>query len=320
MVCTLRQKRPRVLAGDDVLWSLCVVALADPGLRDLGLRALGRAGWAVEYKSQAGGRFLSMPSPHRHPEIEANLVLSGRASYLIGGRRVDLVRDALIWLWPSQPHLLVDQSPDFSMWIMVWRPSLIRRAAGRDAEAQALRRGCDGTPSKSTLMPRQLPEEDTLRLIDLMQRLADPNLPPGAEAAGLGWLVRECWSAFHDAADRPTGTRLHPAVDQAARWLAEHAAEDGAGDIDALADLCGLSRGRLSRLFTAQIGQTIVSYRQKCRLDIAMRLIGRGGRDGTPGRMNLLEAALSAGFGSYSQFYRAHVRHRGVPPAEGRRQ
>jgi transcriptional regulator GlxA family with amidase domain len=127
--------------------------------------------------------------------------------------------------------------------------------------------------------------------------------------------VRTCWSAFCAADDVPSGTRLRPAVERAARWLAEHPAHPAADDLDALADRCGLSRGRLSRLFAQQIGQPLVSYRQKCRLDFARRLLGHAGRDGTPGRMNLLEAALAAGFGSYSQFYRAHRQHFGTGPA-----
>ena len=147
--------------------------------------------------------------------------------------------------------------------------------------------------------------------------LAAPS--PGHEAAGLGWLLREAWAAFLAADDVPGGTRLHPAVERAARWLATHAHEPAAEDLQALAARCGLSRSRLSRLFAAQVGETLVAHRQRRRLEAALRHLGRAGRDGTPGRATLLEAALAGGFGSYPAFYRAHVRHLGVGPAEAQR-
>ena len=248
---------------------------------------------------------------HRHRELEVNLVVRGRARYAVDGRPVDLPPDAMLWLWPGHDHLLLDESADFEMWVAVWRPELVESAAAGDSSA-------GGLLDADETMPRQLKEPAGRRVAALMRRLARPcNLEPGHHAAGMAWLLRECWWSFCAADGVPAGTRLHPAVERAARWLADHASEPAANDFDALARRCGLSRWRLSRLFKAQIGRSLTDYRNARRLECARRLIGRAGRDGTPGRRTLLDAALAAGFGSYAQFYRCHVAHLGRRPSAG---
>src|SRR5580704_19475243 len=64
---------------------------------------------------------------HRHEELELNLVTAGTAKYLVGERRYDLARGTLIWLFPEQDHMLLDESADYTMWIVVIRPALLRR-------------------------------------------------------------------------------------------------------------------------------------------------------------------------------------------------
>ena len=68
-----------------------------------------------------------------------------------------------------------------------------------------------------------------------------------------------------------------------------------------------LSASRVARLFKSELGVSLVEYRNGLRLERFSRLLDeRGG--------NLLEAALAAGFGSYSQFYRVFVAQRGTTP------
>lgn len=50
------------------------------------------------------------PRGHRHAELELNLVVRGRASYLLGERRYDMTPGTLTWLFPGQDHVLVDES------------------------------------------------------------------------------------------------------------------------------------------------------------------------------------------------------------------
>ena len=58
-----------------------------------------------------------------------------------------------------------------------------------------------------------------------------------------------------------------------------------------------ISDSRLGRMFKAVKGVSLVDYRNRLRLERFVALLDRGGT-------NLLEAALEAGFGSYSHFHR----------------
>src|SRR5207247_2295767 len=56
------------------------------------------------------------PRPHRHAELEVNLVVRGSASYLLGERRYELTPGTLTWLFPGQDHVLVEESADHELW------------------------------------------------------------------------------------------------------------------------------------------------------------------------------------------------------------
>jgi AraC-like DNA-binding protein len=71
----------------------------------------------------------------------------------------------------------------------------------------------------------------------------------------------------------------------------------------------GLSLSRLARVFKAEMGMSLVEYRNRLRLDRFAVLLDRG-------RTNLLEAALAAGFGSYAQFHRVFRALRHMTPRE----
>ena len=70
-----------------------------------------------------------------------------------------------------------------------------------------------------------------------------------------------------------------------------------------------ISLSRLVRVFKAQIGMSLVEYRNRLRLERFSILLDRG-------RTNLLGAALDAGFGSYAQFHRVFRALRHATPRE----
>src|SRR5690348_9085846 len=85
-------------------------------------------------RSSSGAVWFYKPLPleigmHSHTELEFNLVLRGTARYLFSDTRFDLRPGTLVWMFPSQEHVLVDRSPDFQMWIAVFRPGLVRRVS-----------------------------------------------------------------------------------------------------------------------------------------------------------------------------------------------
>jgi AraC-like DNA-binding protein len=90
-------------------------------------------------------------------------------------------------------------------------------------------------------------------------------------------------------------------VESRRQWLASTTLEmldkaPGMGGKEIAAAL-RISVSRLARVFKAQVGMSLVEYRNRLRLDRFAALLEGG-------CSNLLEAALNAGFGSYAQFYR----------------
>jgi AraC-like DNA-binding protein len=97
----------------------------------------------------------------------------------------------------------------------------------------------------------------------------------------------------------------HPAVAAALRMLNDDPSLRG-GDI---AKKIGVSLSRFARVFKADMGISLVEFRNQIRLERFMSIIESGGS-------NLLEAAYAAGFGSYSQFHRVFRTLRGKSPRD----
>lgn len=108
-----------------------------------------------------------------------------------------------------------------------------------------------------------------------------------------------------DAWSQPrVGPRM-PAVVKATRMLAE----DPALTAEELGARLSLSASRMARVFKAEMGQSLVEYRNRLRLERFNVLLDQTGD-------NLLDAALRAGFGSYAQFHRVFVAERGTTPGK----
>ncbi|WP_276357411.1 helix-turn-helix domain-containing protein [Cohnella caldifontis] len=101
-----------------------------------------------------------------------------------------------------------------------------------------------------------------------------------------------------------------PRVRQVARMLSARLAD--APSINELASAVGLSASRLSHLFKAETGQSIVEMLNGIRLQQAALLMLHAGR--TAG-----EAAFNVGFGSYNHFAALFKKRYGMSPAAYRR-
>jgi len=256
-----------------------------------------RGGWVHRH----GGP--PMHRAHRHDELEANLVLLGWVEYLIGDRRVRFPRQAVGWLLPHQTHRLIQSSPDVQMWIVVFTPALVTELDRDDAgpPRRWLREDADAGQIRVV-------GEDIGDLARLCAALSDPAVPATRHRLGLAWLLSECWRAFSRSPGAAAGIRLHPAVQAAAQWLHDHAAEAAADDLPALARRCGISRPWLSRLFYEQLGESLTDYRNRQRFYRFRDLIA------APDVGSLTAAALAAGFGSYTQCFRIVRQHTGLSP------
>ena len=262
---------------------------------DLGVRA-GLDGRVVRHR--AGD---VRPHTHRHAELEVNLVVRGSACYLLGDRRYALTPGTLTWLFPGQDHVLVDESSDHELWWAVFRPALVARIATTRPARPLLEEDPVGQFS------RRLDSGRVRRLSALFHEVQDAETADDMLVnTGLAYLLSLAWRAFIDSDDVVEGVDVHPAVETVARLLR---ADPDAGDLATLARAAGLSPSHLSRIFKEQTGVSISRFRNQQRLQLFLRLYGRGRRS------TALAAALEAGFGSYAQFYRVFREHAGRSPS-----
>ena len=237
---------------------------------------------------------------HWHLSLELTFVIRGRAVYLANNQRYDLNQGSLMWLFPSHEHMLLEQSRDLQMWIYVFRPSLARRIAASTAP-ELTRRQPPGNCSV------HLTEGEVLRLNELSLNILAASKDHARFNAGLSFALLEFWAAHLQSEVFVPTQRVHPSVERAARLINEEPAEYSS---TALAKELGLSRSRLSQLFHAQMGITLVSYRQRCQIQHFLKLFKE-----SPSR-KLISLCLTAGFGSYPQFYRVFCKEMGHSPSD----
>lgn len=241
-------------------------------------------------------------APHRR-ELALHLGVGGTARFLVDGRHVRLQANSLLWIRPRQSYLLIDASRGFSAWLLVFRTRCVRRVCTHPRPHPLLEQG------GSEVMLRRLPAPRARGLASLY---ADVPVGAGRDVfnAGLAYALARSWHAYHEASQAILTSEVHPAVRKAA-WLLRDL--DAPLDNTSLAERCGLSPQRLSRLFKRQMGTPLSEFRNRQRLE---RFLAR--LHEAPDA-NLMQLALEVGFGSYAQFHRVFKQHMGPSPARFRR-
>ena len=246
------------------------------------------------------GPGLRRIASHHHDELELNLVVCGRAHYLFEQRRISITTGSMLWIFPRQEHVLFDWSHDFSMWVLVFKPGLVRRLS-KPARRRILRSADPGD-----IFSRQIDFRE-VEILDHIYRDAGKTADdPDLARTALEFALVRSWHTYVSCRDAIPRTNVHPAVAKAARLLA---LTDEPIQLEQLATKAGLSPARLSRLFKQQVGINLSAFRQQECLKRFIALYGTGARH------SLIEAALQAGFGSYAQFHRVFRRMVGVGPA-----
>lgn len=241
---------------------------------------------------------------HRHDELECNIVVRGQGTYLMDGQHLDFCERSVLWLFPDQSHIMLNQSPDLRMWIFVIRPNYLVQTCNDDALLPLLAKRPIGRFERRISRVRFETLDRLCHTLTLPQHKTQFN-------AGLGYLLFLAWDAYrHAENERPDRSVNHPAVVQTIESLLMWEADF---TLDQLAAQANLNPATLSRLFKQQTGVRLATFRNRCRLDRFMHLYGDGRE------MTLLNAALEAGFGSYAQFYRIFRRETGQTPAEYRK-
>jgi len=174
---------------------------------------------------------------HQHRELELNLVIAGRASYILGDRRYELLASDLLWLFPAQQHQLIDRSPDYEMWVVIFTPQALRTIARSQSSAVLAEKNPAGRFCKT------LSEDDAASLGQLCKELYGINGKPEVLNAGLCYLALRSWERFTANNDTPNYHTLHPAVEHVLRMLRRGESDESLAQ---LSNHAGLSPARLS--------------------------------------------------------------------------
>lgn len=230
---------------------------------------------------------------HFHSEPELNFVVAGTATFGTGRDEISAVAGDLLCWPPGVDHELLTASHDLDLFVVALTPELSERVLA----------------SRSALAIAGAVRVNLLRSNwgELEAQLAAPAHTP--DAAVGDELVARLWSSAHQARlEAPSGRGLAGRVLRSVLQRPDLKRSQRA-------QVIGACPSELSRHFHLEVGITLSAYRSRLRLLRFIELVDSG--------QTLLAAALSAGFGSYSQCHRTFRAAFGCAPraffATGRR-
>lgn len=251
---------------------------------------------------------------HHHVELELNLVANGRVTYVVEGKKVNYQKGDLLWFPSMQEHQLVSRSPDAMYYVAVFTPTMLQNTCQNVAYTKLSNNDFQKNEIvRSVLAPQE--HEELRKIMDaLIEDGPDSKLlnreagfgrssdfryyhkDPDWLNAGLRFLLLKAWRYQQKREVNKSVKTLHLSVKKAIEVMNQH---DNFLSLDQIAESCNVSASYLSRIFHKQLGVTISNYRNGLRLKHFWNSY-YGGKNST-----ILEAVYDAGFGSYSQFYRA---------------
>lgn len=222
---------------------------------------------------------------HFHAEPELNLVTGGTGAFGMGQKVLPVAEGDLLWWPPGQDHVLLDASPDFDLFVI---------GVTADFSARVL----DGSPEVGCVGPIQvrLPPEE------LAQIKASCLAPHSAsDVPAIESRIGTLWRKAH--ALRRTANPMHVVTRRTMVSLYQRP------DLPR-SDVAQLVRAyptEVSRYFREDMGTPLCTFRSRLRLLRFIETVDSG-------TSSLLAAALSAGFGSYSQCHRVFRQTFGCTP------
>jgi len=246
--------------------------------------------------------------PHFHGQLECLLVTRGTATLYLGTRAARVESGQLCWVLPGVPHVMGEFSDDFDMWVVQFDSALVearwRDVAGGGARAAHGPFEEWSVPLGETLAGRAVVDA-TAAEVRALAELAASIWTAGERPEARARLAALCALALRVTLANLDRRRALSVAELASCLLLSSPGLDRPAAAAAL----GVSEGFLSRAVQRDLGATFVEHRARTRVAHFLALVQRG-------RHNLLAAALDAGFGSYSQFYRTFSRVSGSRPRD----
>lgn len=271
------------------------------------------------------GPVQPMTRPHRHDDIEVNVVLHGDLEYLFGGQRVIIPAGSTAIFWAALPHQLVGVDGAAEVrWLTIpldmvlrWRlpDRLITRLLAGEPLLTDTKLASAVVLSDLSRTSQPTAAQDALEWFgqwaaDLAT--GDPELEQIA-VLEMEAFLRRVTRVAHPATDTPladqsSGTRSRTVA--MATFIATHYREPIA--VDDVAGIVHLNPHYAMQVFRDTVGSTIGTYLTQCRLAEAQRLL-------ITTNLTVASIAAEAGFGSSGRLYAACT-DAGIPsPASYRR-
>jgi AraC-like DNA-binding protein/quercetin dioxygenase-like cupin family protein len=250
---------------------------------------------------------------HYHPQVELLLVTRGSLRERVGRTVHTAHAGQLIWHLPGVEHELLAASSRCEFVVVQVEPDLCAELG------RSLERGEQATSSAAPapfkhwirelgwlaagrpVVELKRADQDRIREACAVT-CANEGLSPEESGQRVREALAGAWRATHDDHD-----------DRRANSLVELACclvlEEPSLDRSAVCRELDVSEGYLSRVFPRELGLTFVEQRARSRLARFCTHVAREGH-------SYLDAALLAGFGSYSQLHRVFVGLVGVTPRE----
>jgi len=251
--------------------------------------------------------------PHFHPQLEFLVMLRGHARARIGQTTHAVHGRQLVWHLPGIEHELLEVSSDCDYRVVQIEPDLCTEILPRTRGSSARELALGVAPNCFASWARELgflisgrpvielKRADHDRLVEHCDLTCDDEkMSPDRAARSLRSLLEVAWRATRDDHD---DLRPNSVVELACCILLEQPALERSQ----VAHLLGVSESYLSRRFQAELGVSFLEQRSRLRVGHFVSQVARE-------RRSCLEAALRAGFGSYSQLHRVFAQLVDVSP------
>jgi AraC-like DNA-binding protein len=254
-----------------------------------------------------------MMRPHRHDDLELNLVHAGRLEYLFGGSFLRVEAGEVALFWGGTPHQLVEPgaTPTDVSWVHIPLTEVLSWALPTEQMAVLLR-----------ARPVVVPTADLVRDVGALfeswhHDVLDSGYGTVVMLEAQAFVRRVLARAAQDEPEDPTTPYVpDPQAGAAGRAaaMAQFVAQHYRSPITAadVARAVHLSPSHAMTLFKRVVGTTVGTYIARCRVAEAQRLLITSDR-------TTAEIAHASGFTAQSSFYDTFRQVCGTAPGDYRR-
>lgn len=253
---------------------------------------------------------------HFHPSYELYYFLSGDTHFLYDGIEYTMQPHTLVIVAPNVYHgLQVHTKETYARYTLHFDrnilPERCKRLFLRDLPT------AESVHARTTPIPLINPCVESWGLVRMMEEFL--LLRHQSEDIQNAWgaiMIESILIRILTHIDRDCPNSLMPAsngaqkeIDRVLSYIHQHITERLS--LDTLSKNLFISKSRLAGLFRQELGMTVSKYVVMRRLSYAQQLLING--------FSASQAGELAGFGDYTSFYRAYVKHMGHTPGSDKR-